>query len=107
MIGAQEQMKAPDLDELFLVAMVGCSTNGVVGPSVPEVFHWRDGGWTSVATIRIKNYVVEPTGAFKKVNENKLWLKVRATPTKGGAAAARTLEIRRESLSYWAEVVAS
>ena len=106
-IGVQEQMKAPDLDELFLVAMVGCSTKGVMGTSVPEVFHWRDGAWTSVATIRIKNFVVEPAGAFKKIGENKLRLKVRATPIKGGAAAARTLEIRRESLSYWAEVVAS
>lgn len=106
-IGVQEQMKAPDLDELFLVAMVGCSKNGVMGPSVPEVFHWREGTWTSVATIRIKNFVVEPTAAFKKINENKLWLKVRATPIKGGPAKARTLEIRRESLSYWAEVVAS
>ena len=106
-IGSQAQMEAPDLDELFLVIMVGCESNGVRGPSVPEVLHWRDGNWTSVATIRIKNYVVNPIGAFNKVNENKIRIKVQASPTKGGKTVTRTLEIRRENLSYWAEVLAS
>ena len=104
-VGAQAQMQAPDLDELFLVAMIGCAVNGTTGAEVPEVFHWRDNAWTTVATIRINIYTVEPIGTFQKINENKLHLKVKATD-KNGASITSTLEVRRDGLSYWADVLA-
>ncbi|MEY4347764.1 MAG: hypothetical protein RIS43_183 [Actinomycetota bacterium] len=100
------QMQAPDLDELFLIAMVGCNANGVRSEEVPEVFHWRNNTWVSVATIRVNNYTVMSRGALTTVDSNRVRVLVYAKNTKTNASMNQTLTIRRDGLSYWADITA-
>jgi hypothetical protein len=99
-------MQAPDLDELFLVAMVGCNANGVKSNEVPEVFHWRNNRWVSVATIRVTNYTVMTRGSLSEVDANRVRVLVIAKNTKTNATANQSLTIRRDGLSYWADISA-
>ncbi len=98
------QMQAADLDELFLVAMVGCVDNGVKSNEVPEVFHWRNNAWVSVATIRVNNYTVMTRGALSKVDGNRVQVLVVAKNTKTNSTMNQTLTIRRDGMSYWADI---
>jgi hypothetical protein len=101
-ISSQIQMQAEDLDELFAVANMGCQKGATKGFEIPEVFHWKNNSWISVATIRVEDFDYNSTGACSAVNTLKVRCPVTASDDKGSFSS--TISIFRKDISYWAVV---
>lgn len=56
------RLLAQELNEIYVVATIGCKVGANIAPETVEIFHWRDEQWLSVGTIYAPKKIFNVTG---------------------------------------------